>query len=54
MQNAINAAIDGGYVRFKESGREKLYFLTAKGEQKVKEMPSTRDWLDHKPESSAE
>jgi hypothetical protein len=54
VQNAINAAIDGGYVRFKESGREKLYFLTAKGEQKVKEMPSTRDWLDHKPESSAE
>ncbi len=54
VQNAINTAIDLGFVRFKESGREKLYYLTSKGENKVDESPSTRFWNDHKTESGLE
>ncbi len=54
VQNAIKTAIDRGYVRFKESGREKLYSLTSKGENMTKETPSTRFWNDHKPENDLE
>jgi len=54
VQNALNIAIGEGCVRFKESGREKLYFVTPKGEKRAEMTPSTHDWTNHKPERNSE
>ncbi|MCC6268834.1 MAG: AAA family ATPase [Dehalococcoidia bacterium] len=44
VQNALKQAIAKGWVRFEESGQEKLHFLTPKATGKCENQPSSVDW----------
>ena len=46
VQNALRSGMDRGLIRFVDSGREKLYLLSPKGEAKAKKRPSAHRWGD--------
>ena len=50
-QQAIKVALDNSWIRFVESGKSKLYSLTAKGQAKMAERLSTCNWTDNQPET---
>jgi len=51
VQNAIKHELERGWIRFVENGREKLYLLSPKGEERAAEQPSAFDWTNHQPET---
>jgi hypothetical protein len=46
VQRAIQRAIDGGMLRYVETGREKVYRVSPKGEKEAAKRPSMHDWSD--------
>lgn len=46
-QRAMQRAIDQGLIRFVETGKQKVYRVSPKGEKQAEKRPSEHDWKTH-------